>query len=100
MNYQLRSKGYHTIFLGESVPMESLTDILEFFEEVTFLSYFTVYPIAENLSSYLDNFNKLLLTKNNTNLVLLVSRLVGLDESNLPEKITVYNSIENLSNDL
>jgi len=49
INYQLRSKGYHTIFLGESVPMESLTDLLDFFEEVTFISYFTVENLVKDL---------------------------------------------------
>ncbi len=45
VNYELRSRGYHTIFLGESIPMESLSDVLEFFNEITFISYFTVKPI-------------------------------------------------------
>ena len=31
VNYELRSRGYHTIFLGESIPMKSLSDVLEFF---------------------------------------------------------------------
>jgi len=53
INYQLRSKGYHTIFLGESVPMESLTDLLDFFEEVTFISYFTVYPEVKDIEPYI-----------------------------------------------
>jgi len=100
VNYQLRSKGYHTIFLGESVPMESLTDLLDFFEEITFISYFTVYPEVENIPSYIDKFNKLLLNKENTNLMLLGSKLSGIDISKFPQKIKTYSSIENLVNDL
>jgi DNA-binding transcriptional MerR regulator len=96
VNYQLRSKGYHTIFLGESVPMESLTDLLGFFNEVTFVSYFTVYPEESKIQDYINNFNSLLLNKENTKLLLLGKKLASIDKDNLPEKITIFNSIENL----
>ena len=100
INYQLRSKGYHTIFLGESVPMESLTDLLNFFEEITFISYFTVYPLEHNITGYINKFNKLLLSKENTNLLLLGKRLSGLNIQDLPKKISIFNSIENLVKNL
>ena len=96
INYQLRSKGYHTIFLGESVPMESLSDLLEFFNEVTFISYFTVYPEEINIPEYINNFKSLLLNKDNTQLLLLGKKLSEIDKNTLPEKVTIFNSIENL----
>ena len=96
INYQLRSKGYHTIFLGESVPMKSLTDLLEFFDEVTFVSYFTVFPLEKEIPNYINDFNQLLLNKENTKLLLLGKRLFEYNTDTLPEKVTVFNSIENL----
>ena len=77
VNYQLRSKGYHTIYLGESVPMESLTDLLEFFDEVTFLSYFTVYPETGEINDYINKFNDLLLKKDNTKYKQLSSQYIA-----------------------
>lgn len=100
INYQLRSKGYHTIFLGESVPMESLTDLLDFFEEVTFISYFTVYPEVENIPNYINKFSDLLLNKENTNLFLLGNKLADIGIFNLPKKVKTFTSIENLVKDL
>lgn len=100
INYQLRSKGYHTIFLGESVPMESLSDLLEFFDEITFISYFTVYPETEKIPDYINDFNDLLLKKENTKFMLLGPKLADFDTSNLQEGISIYNSIENLVKDL
>lgn len=100
VNYQLRSKGFHTIFLGESVPMGSLTDLLDFFDEITFLSYFTVYPEAENVPEYIEKFKNLLLTKKSSNLVLLGPKLEAANTLNLPTQVKVYNSIENLVKDL
>ncbi len=100
INYQLRSKGYHTIFLGESVPMESLSDLLEFFNEITFISYFTVYPETKDVPNYINNFNDLLLQKDNTKLMLLGKRFTDFELENTPEKVSIYNSIENLVKDL
>ncbi|WP_100609926.1 MerR family transcriptional regulator [Confluentibacter lentus] len=100
INYKLRSKGYHTIFLGESVPMESLKDLLEFFDDVTFISYFTVYPEIQDIPSYINTFNELLLNKENTKLLLLGKKLSDIDITILPEKVTIFNSIENLVKDL
>lgn len=99
VNYQLRSRGYHTIFLGESVPMGSLTDLLNFFDEITFVSYFTVYPEAENVLDYIGKFKDLLLRENN-NLLLLGPKLESTKPSQLPSQVKIYNSIENLTKDL
>lgn len=100
VNYELRSKGYHTIFLGESVPVESLTDVLDYFDEITFVSYFTVYPIEEEITSYLENFSELLLKKKNSNLFLLGTQLADYSDKKLPKGISIYKSIENLVKEL
>jgi methanogenic corrinoid protein MtbC1 len=101
INYELRSKGYHTIFLGESVPMSSLVSVLEFFNEITFISYFTVNPELSEIPKYLKDFDDLLLNNDRTDLLLLGPKLIGLDEdAKIPERITLYNSIENLVKDL
>jgi DNA-binding transcriptional MerR regulator len=100
VNYQLRKKGYHTIFLGESVPMESLIDLHDFFDEITFISYFTVNPEEKLIPNYLKKFSDTLLAQDNSRLLLLGRRLMDYDISNLPEKMTVYKSIENFVKDL
>lgn len=96
INYELRSRGYHTIFLGESVPMGSLTNLLEFFDEITFVSYFTVYPLVEQIPKYIKEFSDLLLQKDNTRLLLLGQKLQNIELHGLPEKVSTFNSIENL----
>lgn len=100
VNYKLRSKGFHTIFLGESVPMDSLKDLFDFFDEIVFISYFTVYPEEENMNSYLNNFSDLLLKNKNSELLLLGQKFSNYDSKKLPEKISIYKSIENLVKDL
>jgi len=101
VNYELRSRGYHTIFLGESIPMKSLSDVLEFFNEITFISYFTVKPIErEDVLIYLDNFKQLLLKKESSKLWLLGHKLGLLQPNDYPKATYGFNSIENLVKEL
>lgn len=96
INYKLRSKGYHTIFLGESVPMESLTDLHEFFNEITFITYFTVYPEVEKIPEYIEAFNKTLMIKDSTEFMILGPKLAEVKNLKLPNKVSTYDSIEKL----
>lgn len=100
VNYLLRSKGYHTIFLGESVPMDSLKDLLDFFKDITFITYFTVNPSPEAIPEYLESFNNELLENYNSRLLVLGKRLSELHENNFPEKVVTYTSILSLIEDL
>lgn len=100
INYQLRSKGFHTIFLGESVPMESLKDLLEFFDEITFITYFTVYPEVDDIPSYINKFNELLLNKNSTSLKILGPKLASANLNDISMQVATFNSIENLVKEL
>ena len=100
VNYQLRSKGYHTIFLGESVPVESLTSVLEFFKEIIFISYFTVNPEVDKIPDYINKFNDLLLKQTGNKLLLLGPKLLSVENIELPENTTTYQTIEELIDNL
>ncbi|MBP0903884.1 MerR family transcriptional regulator [Mariniflexile gromovii] len=100
INYQLKSKGYHTVFLGESVPMDNLKDLFNFFKDISFISYFTIYPEEEKLTTYLNEFNNLLLENSNATLILLGQKLSNYSNNKLPKSISIYKSIENLVKDL
>lgn len=58
-NYELLFNGYRSIFLGHSVPLESLPSPNDFDEEVVFLSYFTVKPEQDHIVEYLKAFNEI-----------------------------------------
>ena len=96
VNYLLKSKGYHTIFLGPSVPTANLYELYEFFDNITFISYFTIFPEEDAIETYIKDFNELLLNENKSYLYLLGNKTINLNPSQLPEKVKVFKSIKNL----
>ncbi|MBC7607164.1 MAG: MerR family transcriptional regulator [Burkholderiales bacterium] len=52
LHYEVVSSGYHTIYLGESVPIDSLKDLKKYFSNIVFVTYMTVEPDKENVNNY------------------------------------------------
>ena len=61
IQYELVLKGHHSAYLGPSVPMDSLKVLLDLKYPLHFITYMTVYPGAENVQEYLNEFNNGLL---------------------------------------
>lgn len=100
LNYEILLKGYQTIYLGESIPTESLYDLKNSYEKITFVSYLTVEPNQEEIDNYITDIHAKLL-KNTKNELLLLGRLTQFITSKaLPNNVYVFNSIEELSNTL
>ncbi|RAJ12933.1 MerR family transcriptional regulator [Olleya aquimaris] len=97
-NYAIINKGSHSIYLGQSVPLDSLQFLLSQYEDITFISTFTVKPDKDNLESYLTEFeNKIL--KNTNNKLMVSGRMASLikDISN-PNILTFTSTKEVLEN--
>lgn len=93
LNYDLLDSGYKTIYLGESVPTESLMDLKNYFEKITFIGYLTVEPTNENIPSYIKQIENELLTDTNHELMLLGRMTESIDRTKLSDKIKIFGSI-------
>ncbi|MFC4740557.1 MerR family transcriptional regulator [Flavobacterium ponti] len=93
VNYEILNKGYKTIFLGENLPIDNLVDIKKYFEKITFVSYLTVEPSANEIDEYIQKINTEVLTENEHNLVLLGRMIADIDEKKISEKIKTYKNI-------
>ena len=100
INYELVCMGYHCIYLGPSVPISCLQDLIEHYDQITFLSYFTVKPEVSELPDYVNEFNEALLDNSDNKFIILGQRSKELNEVTLPEKINSYSSIKDLVKDL
>ncbi|WP_190811479.1 MerR family transcriptional regulator [Flagellimonas sp. S3867] len=94
INYEITLRGYKSIYLGQTMPIESLEDLLKYYDNLTFLSYFTVSPTKDNLASYFEKFSKTLNAAGNSSLYVLGHQIQYIDESSLPSNIKVFDSIE------
>ena len=100
INYELLSKGYHTIYLGDNIPTCDLVQLNNLYEEIVFVSNFTVTPSINNVLNYLNEMHKQVIEDTPNSMLLIGRRLKDFMQENLPEKITLYNSLDNLVKDL
>lgn len=96
LNYIIISKNYNCIFLGQSVPLDNLTDILHYYDDLIYLSYFTIKPEKLEIDNYINTFEKTILQKSNSELWILGQMLNYIDLENLPNKITAFKSIQEI----
>ena len=97
LQYEIILRGYHSIYLGQSVPIQSLETLLDKYENLVFISYFTVKPAVEELPEYLKEFEKLILSeKQQTQLWVLGNKLKEAKSLPLPKRTTSFDSIPDL----
>ncbi len=97
LNYEFLLNGYQTIYLGESIPIESLLDLKNAFEKITFVSYFTVEPNQELIVDYMDELHDKLIKGTNNEVLVLGRMTAHITDKNKYENIHIYNSIEELT---
>ena len=100
INHEIISKGYQSIFLGQSVPLESLTDLQNYYDEIIYVSYFTVKPEKEEIEDYILDFDKMLLKTPKIEFWVLGQMLNCVDTENLPTNMRAFSSIQSLLSEL
>ncbi|MDN3677439.1 MerR family transcriptional regulator [Flavobacterium paronense] len=94
INYLLINKGYKTIYFGSSIPFIDLLEINKFYDNVEYVSHFTVMPTADEIDDYILNFyNKIL--KENSSKLHISGRQSSSLKLNVPS-VFQYNSAEKL----
>jgi len=57
LHYEITLNGYKSIYLGESVPMESLHDVRRIFDNIVYVTYLTVEPKPDQIDAFLTQFH-------------------------------------------
>jgi DNA-binding transcriptional MerR regulator len=94
LNYEIILRGYKSIYLGQTIPMENLMDLMKYFDNIYFLSYFTVVPEKDRINKYIEDFKDLVVDYNDPNLWILGRQVQHLDETKLPNFIKTFHSID------
>lgn len=99
LNYEILLNGYKTIYLGESVPIDSLKDMKQYFDNIVYVSYLTVQPIKDEVDDYLKEIASEIMDVNSK--VWLLGRMTQfIDVDKLPKSISIFNSISDLVSEL
>lgn len=96
LNYEFINNGYKTIYLGESVPTDSLKDVTKYFNDIIFVSYMTVEPDKDKINSYIEDVKKELLENSDAQLW-ITGRMI--EHIQLPKgeaKVKVFQSISEM----
>lgn len=94
LNYHILSKGYKTIFLGQSLPTSSLETLFTFSTELNFVTYLTVEPNKNEIMDYLNDFHQKILRDTQSKLLIFGPLQVEIDLSKMPNKIELFRSID------
>ena len=97
LNYEIVLKGYKTIYLGQTMPIDSLVDLQKFYDNLFFLSYFTVEPTKDRVDRYIEEFRQTINSKGNSKLWIMGRQTQHINTDMLTDDIRVFNSIEELS---
>lgn len=96
LNFEFVSSGYKTIYLGESVPTESLKDVTKYFNDIVFVTYMTVEPDKEKINYYLDDIQKTILHETDSNLWLIGRMTEYIDVKKLSKKVKIFQNISEI----
>lgn len=99
LNYEILSRGYKSIYLGESVPIDSLTDMKKYFDNIIYVSYLTIQPTRDEINNYIARISTEIIDDNSQ--IWFIGRMTEyIENKNLIPKMTVFNSIFELIEEL
>ena len=91
-NYIVRSRGFKSIYLGQSLPHEDLKKIYNFHSPQFIMTVLTTYPGMEKIQEYVTKLEN---DFPNSHLLLSGGQVVGQDLE-IGEKTTIFNKIEDM----
>ena len=99
LNYEILSQGYKSIYLGESVPIDSLKDMKKYFDSIVYISYLTVQPTKDDINNYVTRISEEIIDDNSQ--IWFIGRMTEfIENKHLIPKMTVFNSIFELIDEL
>ena len=96
IHFELLIKGYRSVYLGQSVPVDNLKELKAIFPEIVYVSYFTIEPHTDQVYEYLEEVNNVILEERKEHLHILGRNTHDLDTNKLPGSVTVHGNINEL----
>ncbi|MES2487033.1 MAG: MerR family transcriptional regulator [Bacteroidota bacterium] len=97
LNYELILNGYQTIYLGTNVPMESLKQIKDYFDNIAFVTCFTLYPHVDEVNKYIEHFKEEILNDESSSLYTFGRNSAHISTLPGDERIKKYDTVREFS---
>ena len=93
VHYLLLSRGFKSIYLGQSIPIENLSGFKELFNKITFISYFTVKPSVQKITNYITDLNEKIIKLCDCKLWIMGRKTTEIEISDLPQSTEIITKI-------
>lgn len=93
LNYEIILRGYKSIFLGPTMPLENLADLRKYYDNIHYVSYFTVSPTKDELKNYIKSFNRLVNSDGKSSLWVLGYQVKDLKLETEFHNVKSFNSL-------
>jgi len=95
LNYELVLRGFHTIYLGQSLPLNNLDYFIQGEREICFIAALTIQPYDDKIEKYFHDISEIM--SNSNNQFIAVGRKVEkVKHLDLASNIIMYDSISDL----
>ena len=94
LNYLILSKGYQTIFLGQSIPIKSLKTLFSQTDLLHFITYITVQPSKSDIFKFVNLFDEILIKGTKNNLSVFGPQIKHLKNKQLPDNVFIHDDLE------
>ena len=95
LQYEVINNGFQCVFLGQSVPIESLNNLVDIGEPITFITYFTIEPTQDKIKAYLNTFSSEIIENIDSELWILGYQVQFMSDK-MPDKIRKFKSIDDV----
>jgi DNA-binding transcriptional MerR regulator len=96
LHFEILQHGLRSIYLGESIPIDNLKELKNYFNNITFITYMTVEPNKDEVNSYVKSLTDEILNDSETELWLIGRMVNYIEEKNIAAKTRVFKSISDL----
>ena len=93
-HYELTLRGYHSIYLGQNIAIDSIEDIITMYDNIQFVSYFTVEPNESTVNDYLEEIQSILLNGTEHSFWFLGRRAIHFKDNKNHPNIRAFSSLE------
>lgn len=100
LNYEIVLRGYRVIYLGQTIPLAPLEDLQRYYDNIVYLSYFTVAPPAEKVQEYIDDFQNMVNKDKSCELWILGQQVKEAAASAPQAHLKTFHSIEEVIDSL